>query len=267
MTSAGAKARNFIRGPNRWERARSLTEIRFNRLLYDDKPAGADVTTLDEFVAAEGRFSRSLSDLLQPGGEAERAHDSITSHFLRATAGERLPFPARFNADSSLARLCYALTLSIKTRLVVETGVGYGISSALILGALETIGCGRLISIDLPTLADPHGRFVGKAVPERLTPYWTLYRGSSRRWLPEILHSVDQLELFISDSANVYTLQAWEIDEAWPRLTNPGAAVFNNVSRRFWKRLKRLDGARAYAIRQLDKTECVTAVVLKGFRS
>ena len=125
---------------------------------------------------------------------------------------------------------------------------------------------GRLISIDLPPLADPLGRFVGKAVPEQLTPDWTLYRGSSRRWLPEILHAVEQMELFISDSANVYTLQAWEINTAWPSLTTPGAAVFNNISRRFWKRLKRLDGGRAYAIRQLDKTECVTAVVLKESR-
>ena len=267
MTSVGAKARNFIKAPNRWERAQSLTEIRLNRLLYDDKPNGADVMNFDEFVAAEGRLSGSLSELLQPGGEAERAHDSIASDFLRATAGDGLPFPVRFNADSSLARLCYALTLSIKPRMVVETGVGYGITSALILAALETIRQGQLISIDLPPLADPNGRFVGKAVPEPLTRCWTLYRGSSRRWLPEILHGVDQLELFISDSANVYTLQAWEIDAAWPSLTTAGAAVFNNVSRRFWERLKRLDGGRAYAIRQLDKTECVTAVVLKESRS
>ena len=267
MTGVRVKARNFIKASHRWERARSLTEIRFNRLLYDDKPNGAEVMSFDEFVAAEGRLSGSLSQLLQPGGEAERMHESIAGDFGRATAGDGLPFPVRFNADSSLARLCYALTLSIKPRMVVETGVGYGITSALILTALETVRRGQLISIDLPPLADPNGRLVGKAVPERLARYWTLYRGSSRRWLPEILDAVDDLELFISDSANVYTLQAWEINAAWPSLTNPGAAVFNNISRRFWERLKRLDGGRAYAIRQLDKTECVTAVVLKESRS
>ena len=266
MTRVGAKVRNFIKAPHRWERAWSLTEIRLNQLLFNDKPHGADVMSFDEFVAAEGRLSGSLCRLLQPGGEAERVHQSIAGDFGRATAGDGLPFPLRFNADSSLARLCYGLTLSIKPRMVVETGVGYGITSALILTALETIRRGQLISIDLPPLADPNGRFVGKAVSERLARYWTLYHGSSRRWLPEILDAVDDLELFISDSANVYTLQAWEIDAAWPRLTAAGAAVFNNVSRRFWKRLKSLDGGRAYAIRQLDKTECVTAIVLKEFR-
>ena len=92
MTGVRAKARNFIKAPNRWERARALTEIRLNRLLYDDKPRGADVISFDEFVAAEGRLSGSLSQLLQPGGEAERMHESIAGDFVELRLETGCPF-------------------------------------------------------------------------------------------------------------------------------------------------------------------------------
>jgi hypothetical protein len=147
--------------------------------------------------------------------------------------------------------------------VAIEAGVGYGITSALILSAMERNRMGVLISIDLPPLSDPEGAFIGIAVPERLRERWLLRFGSSRRWLPDILKRVEEVGLFISDSANVYTLQRYEFTKVWPKVVRNGVCIFNNISNRFWHFLESFSDAHSYAIWQVEKSSCVTGLIIK----
>ena len=56
-----------------------------------------------------------------------------------------------WSATSELAAITYSLVRLLKPELVVETGVGAGVSSWTILSAMEENRTGNLISIDLPT--------------------------------------------------------------------------------------------------------------------
>ncbi|RMG03228.1 MAG: hypothetical protein D6735_08975 [Acidobacteria bacterium] len=71
--------------------------------------------------------------------------------------------------------------------MVLETEVGYGVTSAFILKALEVNGHGTLHSVDLPPLGCDADQFVGILIPELLKYRWQLHRGVSRRVLPSLL--------------------------------------------------------------------------------
>src|SRR6185503_16129417 len=81
----------------------------------------------------------------------------------------------------SQAAELYALVRAAKPRLVVETGVASGLSSAHILRALDRNGIGTLHSIDLPNVQAgsilPEGRTSGWIVPESLRARWKLQLG------------------------------------------------------------------------------------------
>jgi hypothetical protein len=221
--------------------------------------------TFDQFLAQLHAKDSILFDLLQAGGEASQAVQWIRSNFNSLVSQKlHLPFPVFYNPDTSFALLNYAFTRYLRPELVLETGVGYGITSALVLSALLRNNSGRLVSIDLPPLSDPYGACTGIAVPEHLRKHnWLLHTGSSRRSLPSILANIDRIDLFISDSANIYTLQRYEFNAVYPKLSIGGVVVFNNIGPRFQAFLRSLKGIQYHSILQVEKSPCVTGLILK----
>jgi predicted O-methyltransferase YrrM len=173
-----------------------------------------------------------------------------------------LPYPAVFNADESLALLIFAFTRALKPKTVLECGVGYGVSSALVLQAMEKNNHGALKSIDLPSLADLPGFYTGAIVPEPRTR-WTLKKGSSRQLLKSCLDESDYIDIFISDSANVYTIQKYELELVFPFLSPRGVVIFNNISLKFQKYLNTCSNVDVYTIWQTEKQSCATALLIK----
>jgi hypothetical protein len=259
------KILNLMSAPHRIERAHALSEIRLNHFFFKHETAGMDAITFDQFLAQLNLNDSPLFDLLKSGGEAEEAVQWIRLTFQKL-AGEKtsLPFPTFYNADKSFALLTYALASYLKPELVLETGVGYGITSALVLSALVRNNMGKLVSIDLPPLSDPHGSCTGIAVPEYLRENrWILHFGSSRRCLPIILADIGKIDLFVSDSANIYTLQQYEFKAIYTKLSVGGAAIFNNIGPRFQTFLTSINDIEFYSIVQVEKSSCITGLVLK----
>lgn len=251
---------SLISTVDRVERIRILLEIRFNQLIFGLKPSYA--MTYDEFWVQT--CDSGLHQLLTKRGEAEEALLWVRSNFAKVTEKKpNLPFPTHYNADSSLSMLSYAITRCLKPDVVLETGVGYGITSAVILRAMEHNDSGELISIDLPPLSDPYGTHTGLAVPEYLRRRWALYFGSSRQLLPKTLRATGGIGLFISDSANVYTLQRYEFESTWGVLSPGGMMVFNNIGRKLQRFLKSVDKSDFYSVWQMEKPSCVTGLLLK----
>ncbi|QYJ15731.1 hypothetical protein Rxycam_01559 [Rubrobacter xylanophilus DSM 9941] len=141
------------------------------------------------------------------------------------------PFLQRWAADSLLARACYLLCRLLRPRMVLETGVAYGVSSAFLLAALEENGRGELHSVDLPPLRPRAGRFWGIAVPEEFRGRWMLHRGSSRRVLPGLLAELGEVDLFLHDSLHTLQNMRFEFGAVWPRLRPGGAVLADDVER------------------------------------
>jgi hypothetical protein len=140
------KTRNLIFAPDRFERACSLAEIRFNRFFLPHKPPSSHTESFAEFLHSIALVYPELFALLKPAGEAEQAFRTILSKFEKLWENDgNWPFPLIYNADKSFAMLCYALTRYIKPAIAVETGVAYGIITSLIILAMERNNIGGLL--------------------------------------------------------------------------------------------------------------------------
>ncbi|MBO0684766.1 MAG: class I SAM-dependent methyltransferase [Candidatus Dormibacteraeota bacterium] len=134
------------------------------------------------------------------------------------------------DADAKLGRLAWCLTRHLRPQRVVETGVGRGFTTSVLLEALERNGAGHLWSIDLrPTVERGRQTEVGVVVPERLRGRWTLLRGSSRRRLPGLLAELGGVDLFLHDSLHTSRNMRFELEQAWAGLGARAAALVDDV--------------------------------------
>lgn len=145
------------------------------------------------------------------------------------------------------ASLLYALVRSVQPEVVVETGVGPGGSSSIILLALNANKKGRLISIDLPgadaqiypnigklyNIHVPPGYEVGWLIPSWLRYRWDLRLGDSRELLPEILDEVGVLDIFLHDSLHVDEHVLFELTTVFPYVRNGGLLMADDVNE-YW---------------------------------
>lgn len=147
-----------------------------------------------------------------------------------------------------LARFCgrksalYLLTRIFRPRVVVETGVWFGFTSAQILQALADIGRdGVLYSIDQPEhpydLEDgspfrellPDECVTGFVVPDALRDRWSLRLGMSRDLLPDLLGQLGSIDMFFHDSEHSYENMTFEFHAAWDHLSPGGLLVADDV--------------------------------------
>lgn len=125
--------------------------------------------------------------------------------------------------------------------VVVETGVAQGISSYVILKALQLNGKGKLISIDLPNRNPegyvycdgtrdrtyvPRGLEPGWLVPSELRTFWELKLGRSSEVLPTIK---DDVNVFYHDSEHSYQNMTFEYEWAYNHLKEGGILASDDV--------------------------------------
>lgn len=135
----------------------------------------------------------------------------------------------KWSATSELAATTYALIRLLGPEIVVETGVGAGVSSRTILEAMEENNKGRLISIDLPTPNTELLPEVGYLVPTELRHRWDLRVGPSRRLLPQVLEELGEIDIFQHDSRHSYNNQLREYRTAWQFIRSGGILVSDDI--------------------------------------
>lgn len=142
------------------------------------------------------------------------------------------------------AQQLYNLIRQEKPDLVVETGVSAGVSSAIILKALEENGKGELYSIDLPIRPDeeetawhnyggtviPPDQEPGWAIPKELKQNWTLIKGDSNYELPKLLRQLGEIGIFIHDSEHSYQTMMLEYCLAWKHLQEKGFLLSHDIN-------------------------------------
>ena len=124
----------------------------------------------------------------------------------------------------------YAVVRAFQPKIIVETGVANGVSSAYILLALHTNGRGSLYSIGLndPQYL-PAGKPLGWVVPQELRSTWKLLIGDSRTVLPGLLDQIGSTDIFIHDSLHTYEHMLWEFREAYPHLRSGGLLLSDDA--------------------------------------
>lgn len=144
----------------------------------------------------------------------------------------------------------YLVVRALRPRVVVETGVASGRSSAAILLALEQNGLGRLYSIDLPqhysssqpetyVTAEgntelrgfvPEGKLPGWLIPRELRARWQLILGDSKVELPKLLSQLSKIDIFYHDSDHSYESMMFEFKQAWPLIPTGGFLLSDDIS-------------------------------------
>jgi hypothetical protein len=120
-------------------------------------------------------------------------------------------------------------------RIVVETGVSYGVSSDRILATLDEIGIpghGLLYSIDA---SPPEGVF------EVNHPRWSKLKQLSTEALPHIYEHIGPWDIFLHDSDHEVWCQTFEYEVAWHFVRGGGLflsddATWGTPPHRAWER-------------------------------
>ncbi len=134
------------------------------------------------------------------------------------------------DADPGLARTLWCLVSHLRPGNVVETGVAHGLSSRIMLEALQRNGEGRLSSVDLPAMTILERREeIGAAVTSELRDRWRYLEGSSRRRVVPLLRQLGEIGLFVHDSMHSTRNVRWELKQAWRALRPGGFVVVDDV--------------------------------------
>jgi methyltransferase family protein len=246
------------------QRVRTILESRADRLVSHPghyRPQGLD-------AALAGIGSALGADVA--GHLEEPALAEITAGVRARVARNegRGPFAQYLNADPALARLCYAVVRAMRPAVVLETGVGYGVTSAFILKALEANGAGVLHSVDLAPLAPRAEDSVGALIPPDLRARWRLHRGGSRTLLPGLLPTVAPVDVFVHDSVHTYWHMGWELRTVRRHSAPRGAVLSDDVegNRAFEEFVSRESPAFWAAVQEVEKPGLCGVAVFTGER-
>lgn len=133
------------------------------------------------------------------------------------------------DGDPELARAIWCLIRHRRPQVVVETGVAHGVTTRIILEALERNGTGRLWSIDRPPAEPEMAAQIGVAVDGSVRERWQLLSGSSRQKLPGLLARLGPVDLFIHDSLHTRRNVCFEVEHARNALRPDGFIVVDDI--------------------------------------
>lgn len=125
----------------------------------------------------------------------------------------------------------YALIRKYSIEKIVETGVSMGWSSFMILEALNREKKGSLYSIDLndSEIVKENGG-VGYLVSSDHRTRWHLIIGDSKQHLEKLLHSLNQIDMFIHDSEHSDEHMSFEYNVAWKYLRKGGILCSDDIN-------------------------------------
>jgi Methyltransferase domain len=138
-----------------------------------------------------------------------------------------------FTHELPQGALLYLLVRATRPRVVIETGVRPGYSTAWILAGLQANGEGTLTSLGPgPTAGRTNGVHdvgVGQFVPPSLRSRWTLALGNTEDRLRELLGSAREVDLFFYDNGPEASRARFELRAAWEALSGDGILLAHHI--------------------------------------
>jgi len=206
---------------NRFHKSRA-GEYRSNILDIDE--AIASVTNSSVEQVAELRRSEILQKM--------RVHDqwvvSISDDDSGDPEDDDGPIEVFYGPSPQLMQAVHVVCRLLTPKIVIETGVAKGFTSAAVLDALEQNGAGELYSVEMPSLYLGYTHQVGQKIPELLRNRWHLELGPSAVVLPRLLSRLESVDVFVYDSASSYDNHFNEIRTILASM-RPGGVVISNL--------------------------------------
>lgn len=134
------------------------------------------------------------------------------------------------DADIDMCTAIWCTVRHTRPEVVMETGVAHGVSSRVVLEALNLNDRGHLWSIDVanPLNLQVHGQ-EGAAVTEACRPRWTYVEGESRRRMPSLVAEVGKVELFVHDSLHTFKNTLFEMEQAASVMPPGGVMLIDDI--------------------------------------
>ncbi len=125
--------------------------------------------------------------------------------------------------------LLYWLIERRQAKKVVETGVGYGWSSLVILLSLAQRKNALLVSSDRPYPERENDAYVGCIVPTGLRPHWRIIRYADREAIPKALRLLRSVDVCHYDSDKSYAAKRWTYARLWEALRPGGYFIADDI--------------------------------------
>jgi len=216
----------------------------YNKLYLNKKFEKERKRTFEQFMV---KFGFDIEEYYRIADEIYRDskfNESVNKSFSESGLNSFFPFD-----KISWPYFIYFLIRSIKPEKIVETGVWYGVSSSIILNALDRNGKGMLHSIDLPayfetggytdenpyldeskrTSSLPRGKNPGFIVPEYLKGKWNLILGDSKIHLQKLFEEIKNADIFLHDSLHSYDNMIFEFETALKFVNTGGFILSDNI--------------------------------------
>jgi hypothetical protein len=202
-----------------------------------------DRRLVHDFFDDQSELDRYRGELRELWLHIEQVRERFHAELPPTTARGR-PLSFGMLAKGASGRL-YSLIRKLQPQELVETGVCNGVSTSVILLALEHNGSGRLWSIDYPEYSDgsvldfsdtkggavvPAGKQPGWMVPDHLRHRWELTIGKSQEQLPPLLERLGSVDYFMHDSEHSYECMRFEMGLAADHLKPNSLLVVDDSS-------------------------------------
>lgn len=216
--------------PRRWMGAQIaallVTRPRLTRTIMTSVGAPRLYELYDASASWSTSAEEALAELaaLDPGEARTLIDEARTAleHLEQRADDSRWSYPASYRIETETALLLYAIVRLVQPHVAVETGVADGVSSALILAAMDVNGRGKLHSIDI-------ANDVGGLVTDRAR--WMLHVVDDRS--PDacaaVMATLPTIDLFLHDGNHERAYQASEYRAAWSRLVDGGLLLSDDV--------------------------------------
>jgi hypothetical protein len=137
--------------------------------------------------------------------------------------------PVRMGRGANL-ELLYQFVNYLEATRVIETGVGYGWSSLIILLSLQDREGSMLYSTDMPYIGRNNDKWVGCIVPESLHKYWKIIKYADREAVPMAIKKLHNVDFCHYDSDKTYEGRIWAYTKLWSVLRQGGILVSDDVN-------------------------------------
>ena len=184
--------------------------------------------SLFELWSTASSWHNDAASLLElvPGesdADADLAAGRAVFGRLSAANTDELPYPDYFAVEAETSAFLYATVRRIQPQVMLETGVANGLSTAVILAAMDANGRGELHSTDI----SPD---VGALVENRSR--WHLHVVSVDRLeedLAALRAHLPRIDIFLHDGDHRFRPQTLEYRCFWPALPPGGLLLSDDI--------------------------------------
>jgi predicted O-methyltransferase YrrM len=174
--------------------------------------------TVDPAAMLVASFS---TDLATAQRHLDDARGALSEVRVRAQDTRRA-YPDEYEVEDATATFLYAAVCITRPEIVLETGVADGLSSALMLAAMETNGVGALHSIDIAS-------DVGALIADRSRWHLHVVSDGDPDACAAVIRSIADLDLFLHDGNHEFEYQTAEYDAAWATLRRGGHLMSDDI--------------------------------------